>query len=171
MSSVPYRTGREPYWRDVGTVDAFWAANLDLASDLPALNLYDREWPIWTYQEQQPPAKFVPDDSGRHGETGNVLVSGGCIVSGSDIKDSVLFSDVRIHSCCVLRQAVILPSCTIGPGSRLSRVVMDRGCELPPNTVIGENPEEDARRFHRTEGGVVLVTREMLERAAQSRDP
>jgi glucose-1-phosphate adenylyltransferase len=162
LSSVPYSTRHNPYWRDVGTVDAFWAANLDLASNMPELNIYDREWPVWTYQEQLPPAKFVPDERGLHGETGNVLVSGGCIVSGSDITQAVLFSNVRVHSCCKISQAVILPSCEIGRGCRLSKVVIDRGCEIPAGLVIGEDAQLDAQRFYRTEAGVVLVTKDML---------
>jgi glucose-1-phosphate adenylyltransferase len=162
MSSVPYNAPHEPYWRDVGTIDAFWSANLDLASDLPTLNLYDRDWPIWTYQEQLPPAKFVPDEQGRHGEIGNVLASGGCIVSGSDITASVLFSNVRVHSCCTIRQAVVMPDCVIGRGCKLSKVVVDRGCVLPDGLVVGENAELDARRFLRTSSGVVLITTEML---------
>jgi glucose-1-phosphate adenylyltransferase len=164
LSSVPYANRDKPYWRDVGTIDAFWAANLDLASNLPELNLYDKDWPVWTYQEQLPPAKFVPDDTCRHGETSNVLVSGGCIVSGSDIHNAVLFSNVRVHSCCSIRDAVILPSCEIGAGSRLSKVVIDRGCVIPDGMVIGEDPELDAKQFHRTSQGVVLVTKEMLDR-------
>jgi glucose-1-phosphate adenylyltransferase len=163
LSSVPFSTRHNPYWRDVGTVDAFWAANLDLASNMPELNIYDREWPVWTYQEQLPPAKFVPDERGLHGETGNVLVSGGCIVSGSDITQAVLFSNVRVHSCCKISQAVILPSCEIGPGCRLSTVVIDRGCQIPDGLVIGEDAQLDAQRFYRTEAGVVLVTKEMLD--------
>jgi glucose-1-phosphate adenylyltransferase len=164
MSSVPYSTRHNPYWRDVGTVDAFWSANLDLASNMPELNIYDREWPIWTYQEQLPPAKFVPDEKGRNGETANVMVSGGCIVSGSDLRESVLFSSVRVHSCCAISQAVILPDCDIGRGSRLSKVVIDRGCRIPEGMVIGEDAELDARRFYRSDKGVVLITKEMLER-------
>ena len=164
LSSVPYANRDNPYWRDVGTVDAFWAANLDLASNMPELNLYDRDWPIWTHQEQLPPAKFVPDDTCRHGETSNVLVSGGCIVSGSDIHEAVLFSSVRVHSCCDIRQAVILPGCEIGPNARLQKVVIDRGCVIPEGMVIGEDAELDAQRFHRTSQGVVLVTKDMLDR-------
>ncbi|MDB5945670.1 MAG: glgC [Ramlibacter sp.] len=164
LSSVPYSTRHNPYWRDVGTVDAFWAANLDLASNMPELDIYDRDWPVWTYQEQLPPAKFVPDERGRHGETGNVLVSGGCIVSGSDITQAVLFSNVRVHSCCRISQAVILPSCEIGRGCRLSKVVIDRGCQIPGGMVIGEDAQFDAQRFYRTGAGVVLVTKEMLAR-------
>jgi glucose-1-phosphate adenylyltransferase len=162
MSSVPYNTPYEPYWRDVGTIDAFWSANLDLASNIPTLNLYDRDWPIWTYQEQLPPAKFVPDEKGHHGATGNVIISGGCIVEGSDITESVLFSSVRVHSCCTIRQAVIMPGCEIGRGARLSKVVIDRGCSIPDGLVVGEDAELDARRFYRTDNGVVLITREML---------
>ena len=162
LSSVPYSTRSNPYWRDVGTVDAFWAANLDLASNMPELNIYDREWPIWTYQQQLPPAKFVPDETGRHGAICNVLVSGGCIVSGSDITDAVLFSGVRVHSCCKIAEAVILPDCVINRGCRLSKVVLDRGCSLPEGLVIGEDAQLDGQRFYRTDNGVVLVTKEML---------
>ncbi|MFC5497336.1 glucose-1-phosphate adenylyltransferase [Caenimonas terrae] len=166
LSSVPWTTRHNPYWRDVGTVDAFWAANLDLASNMPELNIYDREWPIWTYQEQLPPAKFVPDEKGHNGETANVMVSGGCIVSGSDLRESVLFSSVRIHSCCRISQAVLLPDVEVGRGCRLSKVVIDRGCKLPDGMVIGENAELDAGRFYRSDKGVVLVTKAMLEKLA-----
>jgi glucose-1-phosphate adenylyltransferase len=164
LSSIPSGGRHKPYWRDVGTVDAFWQANLDLASNLPELNLYDRDWPIWTYQEQLPPAKFVPDEHGLNGETSNVLISGGCIVVGSNIRHSVLFSSVRVEAYCTIHEAVILPDTVVGRGSRLSKVVIDRGCRLPDGTVIGENPQEDARRFHRSDSGVVLVTREMLDK-------
>ena len=162
LSAVPAATRHRPYWRDVGTVDAFWAANLDLASDLPELNLYDRDWPVWTYQEQLPPAKFVPDAHGLNGETSNVLISGGCIVIGSNIRRSVLFSNVRVESCCTLHEAVVMPDTVIGRGSRLSKVVIDRGCNIPEGTVVGEDADADAKRFHRTDTGVVLITREML---------
>lgn len=164
MSSVPYSQDTFPYWRDVGTVDAFWAANLDLASNMPELNLYDEDWPIWTHQQQLPPAKFIPDRSGVHGKTANTLVSGGCIVSGSDITQAVLFSNVRVHSYCTISQAVILPACEIGEGCRLQKVVIDRGCKIPEGTVIGEDAESDAKRFYRTSNGVVLVTPDMLEK-------
>ena len=165
LSAVPASTRHRPYWRDVGTVDAFWAANLDLAGDLPELNLYDREWPVWTYQEQLPPAKFVPDAHGLNGETSNVLISGGCIVIGSNIRRSVLFSNLRVESCCTVHEAVIMPDTVIGRGSRLSKVVIDRGCRIPEGTVVGEDADQDARRFHRTENGVVLITPEMLDQA------
>ncbi|MDM0115524.1 glucose-1-phosphate adenylyltransferase [Variovorax sp. J22R133] len=152
------------YWRDVGTIDAFWAANLDLASITPELDIYDTDWPIWTYQRQLPPAKFVLDRDGKHGMTVNTIVSGGCIVSGSKVSDSVLFSGVRVHSFCDINQAVLLPDVEVGRAARLKRVVIDRGCVIPDEMVIGEDPVADAARFERTEGGVVLVTREMLKR-------
>ncbi|WP_431274904.1 glucose-1-phosphate adenylyltransferase [Variovorax ureilyticus] len=152
------------YWRDVGTIDAFWAANLDLASITPELDIYDTDWPIWTYQRQLPPAKFVLDREGKHGMTVNTIVSGGCIVSGSKVSSSVLFSGVRVHSFCTINEAVLLPDVQIGQGCRLNKVVIDRACILPENTVVGEDAEADAARFERTEGGVVLITREMLKR-------
>ena len=161
VSSTP---DAEPYWRDVGTIDAFWEANLDLASVTPQLDIYDTNWPIWTSQRQLPPAKFVQDAEGKHGQAINTMVSGGCIVSGSAVSNSVLFSSVRIHSYCVIDQAVVLPDVTIGRGCRLSRVVIDRRCELPEGLVVGEDPVADAERFERTENGVVLITRDMLDR-------
>ena len=152
-----------PYWRDVGTIDAYWAANLDLASTTPALNMYDKDWPIWTYQEQLAPAKFVHDEDGRRGMAVDSLVSGGCIVSGSVIRNSVLFSSILVRSYCEISEAVVLPDVQINRHCRLRKVVIDRGCKLPEGLVIGEDPELDARRFHRTEGGVVLVTQQMLD--------
>ncbi|MET0963854.1 MAG: glucose-1-phosphate adenylyltransferase [Noviherbaspirillum sp.] len=164
MSSIPPIAGAEhiPYWRDVGTVDAFWSANLDLAGDKPELDLYDRDWPIWTFQEQLPPAKFLPDDNGAHGKAVNTLVSGGCVVRGSEVTRAVLFSSVEVDSFCTIDQAVILPQSKIGKNCRLSKVVIDRGCNLPDGTVIGEDPKQDAERYFRTESGVVLVTADML---------
>ena len=152
-----------PYWRDVGTIDAYWAANLDLASTTPALNMYDKDWPIWTYQEQLAPAKFVHDQDGRRGMAIDSLVSGGCIVSGSVIRNSVLFSSILVRSYCEISEAVVLPDVQINRHCRLRKVVIDRGCKLPEGLVIGEDPDLDARRFHRTEGGVVLVTQQMLD--------
>ena len=163
MSCIP-TAGGAAYWRDVGTVDAFWSANLDLASISPELNIYDDQWPIWTHQEQLPPAKFVHDSRGEHGMAVNLLVSGGCIVSGSHVARSVLFSNVRVHSFCHIDQAVILPHSEIGEHCRLSKVVIDRGCKIPAGMVIGEDAELDARRFFRTDTGVVLVTCEMLKK-------
>ncbi|ASM77540.1 Glucose-1-phosphate adenylyltransferase [Vitreoscilla filiformis] len=150
------------YWRDVGTVEAYWAANLDLASTTPELNMYDRDWPIWTYQEQLPPAKFVHDEGHRVGHAINSLVSGGCIVSGATVRDSVLFSNVRVHSYSRVERAVVLPEVEIGKGCRIKNVVIDRRCTLPEGLVIGEDPELDAKRFYRSPNGVVLVTRGML---------
>lgn len=163
-SCVPPAQFVAPYWRDVGTVDSFWAANLDLTSNIPLLNLYDEEWPIWTYQEQRPPAKFVPDPHGMDGVIVNTMVSGGCIVIGSKLSNTLLFSKVRINAFCNIDQTVILPGCEIGQGCRLKKVVIDRGCRIPEGMVIGENPDLDAQRFYRSEGGVVLVTEEMLAR-------
>ncbi len=162
MSAIANPPYSRAYWRDVGTVDAYWAANLDLASTTPELNMYDKDWPIWTYQEQLPPAKFVHDEPGRCGQAINSLVSGGCIVSGSTVRNSVLFSNVLVRSYSEVDQAVVLPDVQIGRNCRLSRVVIDRRSRLPDGLVIGEDPELDARRFHRTDNGVVLVTRKML---------
>ncbi|MBS0542254.1 MAG: glucose-1-phosphate adenylyltransferase [Proteobacteria bacterium] len=162
MSAIATPPFSGPYWRDVGTVDAYWAANLDLASTTPALNMYDKDWPIWTYQEQLPPAKFVHDQEGRRGEAINSLVSAGCIVSGSVVRNSVLFSNILVRSFSEIDQAVVLPDVQINRHCRISRVVIDRGCKIPEGLVIGEDAELDAQRFHRTEGGVVLVTQQML---------
>jgi len=162
LSCVSRVSGVEPYWRDVGTIDAFWSANLDLASTVPELDIYDTEWPIWTYQRQLPPAKFVPDKDGNHGIYANTVVSGGCIVSGSHVAHSVLFSEVRVHSDCNIDEAVVLPNVTINRHCRLRKVVIDRGCEIPEGLVVGEDAALDAQRFERSEGGVVLITREML---------
>ena len=164
MSCVANPNGSPPYWRDVGTIDAFWSANLDLASIDPELDIYDTEWPIWTYQRQLPPAKFIPDQNGSHGLTVNTIVSGGCIISGAQVVNSVFFSSVRVHSFCEVDHAVVLPNVTIERHCRLRKVVIDRGCVLPAGLVVGEDAEADAARFERTEGGVVLITRDMLAR-------
>ena len=168
MSCVSRTPDIKPYWRDVGTIDAFWSANLDLASTIPELDIYDTDWPIWTYQRQLPPAKFVPDANNNQGVVVNTLVSGGCIVSGSHVASSVLFSDVRVHSFSYVNQAVILPNVSIGRRCRLNKVVIDRGCEVPEGLVVGEDPVADAERFERTVGGVVLITREMLKKLKQT---
>jgi glucose-1-phosphate adenylyltransferase len=152
----------KPYWRDVGTLDAYWAANIDLVMPTPELDIYDRNWPIWTYQQQLPPAKFVFDDEDRRGVAVDSMVSGGCIVSGARVARSLLFSSVRINSYARLHEAVILPEVDVGRHARLTKVVVDRGCRIPEGLVVGEDPVEDARRFHRSEGGVVLVTADML---------
>jgi len=162
LSCVQNDEASEPYWRDVGTLEAYWKANLDLASVVPELDMYDSTWPIRTHMEPLPPAKFVQDRSGSHGVTMNSLVSGGCIISGSVVVNSVLFSRVRVNSFCNLEAAVLLPDVEVGRSCRLRRCVIDRACVLPEGTVIGENPDEDARRFYRSEEGIVLVTRPML---------
>jgi len=163
LSCVKSTPEAPAYWRDVGTVDAYWAANLDLTNTIPELDMYDREWPIWTYQEQLPPAKFVFDDDGRRGMAVDSLVSGGCIISGGLVRRSVLFSKVHIHSFAEVEEAVLLPDVDIGRGCRLRKVVIDNGCTIPPGMQVGFDAAEDARRFYRSEGGVVLITREMLE--------
>jgi glucose-1-phosphate adenylyltransferase len=156
--------GAEPYWRDVGTVDAYWSANIDLTMPTPALDMYDPHWPIWTYQEQLAPAKFVFDRDDRRGTAVDSIVSGGCIVSGSRVARSVLFSKVRVNSYCRIDGAVLLPEVEVGRHARLSRVVVDRGCRIPEGMVIGEDAEDDRRRFHISEQGITLVTQDMLER-------
>ncbi|HEY9149268.1 MAG TPA: glucose-1-phosphate adenylyltransferase [Gammaproteobacteria bacterium] len=165
VHAYPFRdieSGKQAYWRDVGTVDAFYEANLELIGVTPELNLYDEEWPIWTYQEQLPPAKFVFDDDDRRGMAVDSMVSGGCVISGALVRHSLLFSNVKVHSCAVVQDAVVMPGVDIGHDSRLNKVVIDRGCRIPPKTVIGEDPKADSERFHVTPGGVVLVTPEML---------
>ncbi len=160
------RSGSEvdAYWRDVGTVDAYWEANIDLTDVVPKLDLYDRSWPLWTYSEVTPPAKFVHADDGRRGEAVSSLVSGDCIISGSSIHRSLIFTGTRAHSYSMLDQAVILPHCVIGRGARLSKVVVDRGVEIPDGLTVGEDAESDAQRFRRTDNGVVLVTKSMIDR-------
>ena len=155
---------RDAYWRDVGTVDAYWEANIDLTDVVPKLDLYDRSWPLWTYSEVTPPAKFVHDSSGRRGEAVSSLISGDCIISGSSIHRSLIFTGVRAHSFSQLEQAVILPRCTIGRGARLQKVVVDRGVAIPEGLIVGEDPVLDARRFRRTENGVCLITTAMIDR-------
>ncbi|RKZ85191.1 MAG: glucose-1-phosphate adenylyltransferase, partial [Gammaproteobacteria bacterium] len=150
------------YWRDVGTIDAFWSANLELIGVTPELNLYDDDWPIWTYQAQLPPAKFVFDDDERRGTAIDSMVSGGCIISGSTVRHSVLFSKVQVHSYSVVQDCVILPEVTIGRNCRLTKVVLDKGCNVPEGTVIGEDPVADAEKYEISPEGVVLVTPEML---------
>ncbi len=163
--NYPFREssgGQTAYWRDVGTVDAFWEANLELIGVTPELNLYDDEWPIWTYQEQLPPAKFVFDDEDRRGMAVDSMVSGGCLISGSTVRHSLLFSNVKVSSYSVVEDSVVLPNVTVGRNCRITRAVIDKGCILPDGTVIGENHEEDQERFYVSPGGVVLITPEML---------
>ena len=152
------------YWRDVGTVDAYWEANIDLTDIIPELDLYETDWPIWTYAEIKPPAKFVHDEDGRRGYAVSSLVSGDCIVSGAALRRTLLFTGVRVNSYSLLEEAVILPDCVIGRNVRLSKVVLDRGVQIPEGLVVGEDPELDARRFRRTEAGVCLITQPMIDK-------
>lgn len=151
------------YWRDVGTVESYWEANIDMTRVTPQLDLYDPNWPIFTYQEQLPGAKFVFDDDDRRGYAVDSVISHGCIVSGSKVRQSLLSSRVRINSYCEIDSAVLLPNVEVGRHCRLKNVVVDRGTIIPPNTVIGEDAEEDAKRFHRTKSGIVLVNNTMLK--------
>lgn len=164
--AYPFRdneTGVQAYWRDVGTVDSFWAANLELIGITPELNLYDQYWPIWTYQAQSPPAKFIfDDDGGRRGMAVDSMISGGCIVSGATLRHSLLFSDVTVKSYSELTDCVVLPDVFIGEKCKLRKVILDKGCHIPEGTEIGIDPEKDAERFYVSPGGVVLVTPDML---------
>jgi glucose-1-phosphate adenylyltransferase len=152
------------YWRDVGTVDAYWAANIDLTDIVPDLDLYDNNWPIWTYGEITPPAKFVHDEEGRRGSAVSSLVSGGCIVSGASLSRSLLFTGVRVNSYSRVHEAVIMPYVEVGRNVQLSKVVVDRGVVIPEGLVVGEDPVADAKRFRRTEEGVCLITQPMLDK-------
>jgi len=152
------------YWRDVGTVDAYWKANIDLTDVAPQLDLYDRDWPIWTYAEITPPAKFVHDIDGRRGFAVSSLVSGDCIVSGGMLHRTLLSTGSRVHSYSELNEAVVLPYCSVGRGARLRKVVIDRGVQIPEGLVVGEDPEFDARWFRRTEEGVTLITQPMIDK-------
>ena len=156
---------REHYWRDVGTVDAYWEANVDLTATEPLLNLYDARWPVWTYQPQLPPAKFVHNQIDRHGIAIESTIAGGCIISG-ELNRSVLFSGCRVHSYTRINWSVLLPDVEIGRHARLSRCIVDHGVRIPPGMVIGEDAQEDARRFRRTENGITLVTQNMIDRLA-----
>ncbi|MCC0013813.1 MAG: glucose-1-phosphate adenylyltransferase [Hoeflea sp.] len=164
-SCVRETPDKEAYWRDVGTIDAYWQANIDLTDILPELDLYDRSWPIWTYAEIRPPAKFVHNEEGRRGMALSSLVSGDCIISGSELHRSLLFSGVLCRSYSRLNEAVVLPECVIGRHASLSKVVLDRGVKIPAGLVVGEDPELDASRFRRTASGICLITQDMLDRA------
>ena len=154
----------ESYWRDVGTVDAYWQANIDLTDVVPELDLYDSEWPIWTYSELTPPAKFVHDEPDRRGSAVSSLVSGNCIVSGASLNRTLLFTGCRVSSYSQLDHAVVLPEVTINRSARLKNVVVDRGVIIPEGLVVGEDPELDAKRFRRTESGICLVTQTMIDK-------
>jgi glucose-1-phosphate adenylyltransferase len=169
VQAFPFRdpeTGDKAYWRDVGTLDSFWLSNMELVSTTPQLNLYEKDWPLWTYQEQLPPAKFVFDDDDRRGTALDSMVAGGCIISGSTIRDSVVFSGVHTHSHASIESSVLLPDADIGRSVTLRNAIIDRGCVVPDGMRIGVDPEQDrANGFRVSKGGVVLVTRGMLGQA------
>jgi len=154
--------GEMPYWRDAGSIDSFWEANIDLTQVNPDLNLYDDKWPIWTHQEQLPPAKFVFDDEGRRGQALDSLVSGGCLISGATVRRSLLFSNVHVHSYANVEDSVILPNVDVGRHARLRRVVADKDCKIPEGLVVGFDAAEDRKRYHVTDKGITLITPEML---------
>jgi glucose-1-phosphate adenylyltransferase len=163
-SCVRSRGETGSYWRDVGTVDAYWEANIDLTDVTPELDLYDRDWPIWTYSELKPPAKFVHDEDGRRGMAVSSLVSGDCIVSGASLRRSLIFTGARIHSYGMLDHVVMLPDCTVGRNARLTNVVIDHGVRIPEGLVIGEDRALDAKRFRMSERGICLVTQPMIDK-------
>ena len=165
-SCVRSRSEGKPYWRDVGTVDAYWEANIDLTDVVPELDLFDASWPIWTYAEITPPAKFVHDTEGRRGQSISSLVSGGCIVSGASVRRSLLFTKVHLHSYSRVSNAVILPYVDVGRGARLANVVVDAGVKIPDGLVVGDDPALDAKRFRRSERGICLITQPMIDKLA-----
>ncbi|WP_136682726.1 glucose-1-phosphate adenylyltransferase [Falsirhodobacter xinxiangensis] len=157
----------EPYWRDVGTIDAFWQANVDLTDFIPKLDLYDNEWPIWTYSEIAPPAKFIHDEDNRRGFAISSLVAGDCIISGTEVRNSLLFTGCRTHSFSSLEYVVALPKVDIGRKAELTRCVIDSGVTIPEGLVVGQDPDEDEKWFRRSEGGIVLITQAMLDARAR----
>ena len=161
-SCVNIASSGVPYWRDVGTVDAYWEANLDLTTVIPELNLYDEDWPIWTHQEQLPPSKFIHEKKGQLGQAVNSMVSGGCLISGSTVRRSLLFSNVHVHSYSNIEDSVILPNVEIGRNVRLKRVVVDKNCVIPEGLTVGYDQEEDHKRFYVTDKNITLITPEML---------
>ncbi|HET6585999.1 MAG TPA: glucose-1-phosphate adenylyltransferase [Nannocystaceae bacterium] len=163
QSCVISEGATEPYWRDVGTLDAYWEANMDLLRVTPSLDLYDGRWPIWTYQQQRPAAKFVFDDEDRRGYAVDSMVSAGCIVSGSVVRRSLLSTDVRVNSFCDIEDSIILTATQVGRRARLHKVIVAPGCRIPEGLVIGDDPDLDAKRFERTPAGITLVTAPMLE--------
>jgi glucose-1-phosphate adenylyltransferase len=167
-SCVRSESEKEAYWRDVGTIDAYWEANLDLCEILPSLDLYDKEWPIWTHGEVTPPAKFVHDVEGRRGQAISSLVSGGCIVSGASIRRTMLFTGVRVNSFSSLDEAVVLPGVQIGRKASLTKVIIDRGVNIPEGLIVGQDPELDAKRWRRSEKGVCLITQPMVNKLGMS---
>ncbi|WP_264464715.1 glucose-1-phosphate adenylyltransferase [Kangsaoukella pontilimi] len=168
-SCVRHKPEAPSYWRDVGTVDAFWKANIDLTDFDPELDLWDRNWPIWTYSETAPPAKFIHDQDDRRGSAVSSLVSGGCVISGTEIRNSLLFTQVHTNSYASLQKVVALPYVNVARSARLTNCVIDRGVQIPEGLVVGEDPEEDAKWFRVTDGGVTLITQPMLDRRAEAK--
>ena len=164
QSCIRAHSEPEAYWRDVGTIDAYWEASIDLTDVTPKLDIYERDWPIWSYAEVMPPAKFVHNEEGRRGAATSSLIAGGCIVSGASLHRSLLFSEVRVNSFSSITEAVIMPGCQIGREARLHKVVLDQGVRIPKGLIVGEDPVADARRFRRTEKGVCLITQDMIDR-------
>jgi glucose-1-phosphate adenylyltransferase len=162
------QTRAQSYWRDVGTVDAFYDANIELVHVKPELNIYDQDWPIWTYQVQQPPAKFILDEEGRRGMAINSMVSGGCIISGAVVRESLLFSNVRVEERSSIHRSMVLPNAVIGRGCVITRAIIDEECEIPDGTSIGVDQAADARRFYVSDSGIVLVTPHMLRRPRET---
>jgi glucose-1-phosphate adenylyltransferase len=156
------QSGQQSYWRDVGTIDAYWSANMELIGVNPELNLYDNTWPIWTHQQQTPPAKFVFDDDERRGLAVDSMVSGGCVISGAKVRHSLLFSNVRVNSYSMVQDSIILPEANIARNCRITKAIIEKNCQVPEGTIIGENRADDEKRFHVSAGGVVLVTPDML---------
>ena len=156
----------EAYWQDVGTLDAYWKANINLTAVTPALDLYDDGWPISTYQPQRPAAKFLFDEDGRRGVATDSLVAAGCVISGGTVRRSVLFGDVRVHAGALVEDSVVLPDAQIGPGCRIRKAIVNASCRIAERTIIGEDPSGDARAFHRTDSGLTIVSLEMLARIA-----
>lgn len=154
--------GGNSYWRDVGTIDSYWEGNMELTKVVPDLNMYDKEWPIWTYQEQLPPAKFVFDEDERRGMAVDSLVSGGCIISGASVARSLLYSNVKVHSYTTVEDSVLLPNVEVGRNAKIRRAVLDKNCIIPEGMTVGYSPAEDAKRFHVSANGITLVTPEML---------
>ncbi len=163
-SCVRAESEAEAYWRDVGTIDAYWQANIDLTDVVPPLDIYETSWPLWTHAEVTAPAKFVHDEEGRRGSATSSLIAGGCIVSGSALHRSLLFTGVRTHSFSSVTESVILPNCQIGRGARLHKCVLDSGVIIPTGLIVGDNPDDDMKRFRRTENGVCLITQSMIDR-------
>ena len=155
------------YWKDVGTIDAFWESNIDLTSFTPDLDLWDKSWPIWTYSESVPPAKFIHDERDRRGMAISSMISGGCIISGTEVRNSCLFTNVHSNSYAVLDHAVVLPNVVINRSARLRNVVIDSGVIIPEGLVVGEDPTEDGRWFNVTDRGITLITQSMLDQRAR----